>query len=229
MIFPTHPFVSLVGDQITVGSNDPADAGGPYTVIIMAKLQNYPLSSAFAPLDIYLNCEVMSLALSTTPPPPTIYTHVLQYDPIPASIPYQVTQSPLCGAALTYSFLDATGTTAPSWIYDVPGSNLELIPSNIALVGSYNFILTATEAVSGTSSSSAIQVDLNTVISVNPCSTSTVIASEIADTILHLKTKSPGALSSSIPFSDFTTDVTASSGLDCGAFSYSVTLVNLIP
>ena len=75
-------------------------------------------------IDINLDCEVMSLAWSTTPP--NIYTHVLQYDPIPASIPYQVTQSPLCGAALTYSFLDATGTAAPSWIYGVPDSNLEL-------------------------------------------------------------------------------------------------------
>ena len=183
----THPFVSLVGDQITVGSNDPINAVGPYTETITASLTSYPFVTALASILINMDCEVMSLAWSIIPP--TIYTHSLQYDPIPASIPYQVTQSPLCGAVLSYSFLDATGSAAPLWIYDVPGSNLELIPSDITLEGSYSFILTATETVSGASSSAAaIQVDLNNpaINAINPCSTSTVSASEIADTILHL-------------------------------------------
>ena len=89
----------------------------------------------------------MSLAWSTMPPPS--YTHILLSDTIPASIPYQLIQSPLCGAVLSYAFLDTAGFAAPSWIYDVPGSHIELNPTNLALATTYSFTLTASEATSG--------------------------------------------------------------------------------
>lgn len=87
----TYPGISINFNQITVESDDPSDAiGGPYSLIILVSLHSYPsAASVLATISISIDCEVTSLSWSIMPP--TIYSHILQYDVIPASIPYEVT------------------------------------------------------------------------------------------------------------------------------------------
>ena len=49
---------------------------------------------------------------------------------------------------MDFTLTDATGYSAPSWIQIVSETRLELSPSDLGLVGSYSFHLSAREAIS---------------------------------------------------------------------------------
>ena len=82
-------------------------------------------------------------------PLPSTHVHTLLVDAIPESIPFIVTQSPLCGESLTYTISLTGGGAAPTWITVDPSSFLSLTPSDVSLAGIYSFDLIASEALSG--------------------------------------------------------------------------------
>ena len=136
-ISPTsYTFMSLASDTLNLQSNDPTHAVGPITITVSATLDNYPsILPATQLFTIEVICEVMTLSWTTAPP--TTYVHNLLVDIIPVSIPFQVTQSPLCVASLTFSLTDASLVTAPAWIYPVSDTHIEINPTLLSLVGDY--------------------------------------------------------------------------------------------
>ena len=75
--------------------------------------------------------------MSWSPALPTTYTHTLQVD-LAADLPFSVTQSPLCGATLTYTL-----STPNAWAYIVTDTYIEISAVSLALAGAYTFDLTA--------------------------------------------------------------------------------------
>ena len=154
---------------------------------------------------------------------------MLIVDPVPATIPFGVTQSPLCSTvSLTYSLTYDTGAAAPVWISATTGTHLNLTPSSLGALGNHAFELVATEVISGVLSPiTAISIELD-----HPCETTAVTAiASIPDQTLfawQFATNS-NLMSFSVPFSEFACDVTTNFGVDCGAFVYSVSPVALVP
>ena len=78
------------------------------------------------------------MSLSWTTALPSTYVHNLLVDTIPAPIPFEVTQTPLCGAALTFLLTDSLGVIAPTWIYPVSETHLELNANILSQEGYYS-------------------------------------------------------------------------------------------
>ena len=109
-----------------------------------------------------------------------------------------MTQSPLCGAALTYTL-----TAATIWAKIVTNSFVEISASDLALAGTYSFSLRARDPIYGAiSSNSPLTVTL-----VNPCLKTAINSVAIPNQTLYAW-QFP-ALTVSTPFIDFIAEVSA--------------------
>lgn len=92
--------------------------------------------------------------------------------------------------------------------------------TSLALAGSYSFELVASEPVSAVQSlATTIDVEL-----VHPCVTTAVSATAIADQVLYAwMAQDASTLTATVAYTDFVCEVTENFGVDCGAFTYSVT------
>lgn len=187
-------------DTLTLQSNDPADeTASPITITLSVTLADYSsVSAATNSFTVQIICQVTAISWYTVLP--ASYEHTLIVDPIPVLLAFSATQSPLCGAALTYTLTDDVGMAAPAWITTISDSNLSMTPSTLGLQGTYTFKLTASEPISSTQSPiSPIEITL-----AHPCATTTVIAADIADQVFYAwATSHPSELSVSVPFTSF--------------------------
>ena len=104
---------------------------------------------------------MISLTWSTALP--TTYTHYLMATS-PSNLPFAVSQSPLCGATLSYTF-----TPSLPWAA-IAGSTIQISTSSFSLTAtSYSFTLSATEQNSAIITTSPLSI----ILVASPCVTTT--------------------------------------------------------
>lgn len=142
VLSPALSFMSIIGDSLSVQTNNPADINS-YVVTITATLVEYPTIPAISrTFNVQINCGVQTISF-VAPLTPALTTVEVGIDSQPVTVPFVTTQSPNCGNAVTFSLGPNTDPFMSLVANSIETGEWTVIGATIAHHGNYSYTLTA--------------------------------------------------------------------------------------